>query len=524
MLYRAFLIGGRFGYHLDPFGAALNSGAPITALVHLQDDRAEDQRVIIVCGDQILAENAAADPSTADDITGGLTVTSGADNFCDDANFKGSQYFCNGVDVPFKVGATGNAAAIPNWYVDNRAPRCVFQKWGFLFFAGYKPTSPSSTLNPMTVNYGELQDDTTWTDNILDTVGGLSPYGDEYVTCLFEHRDFLMVGTNRRIYPISYTGISTRRFLVQRPLNVGVGGARSVVSLNGEYTFFMDSEGQIHTIRDVAEGFGDVGIQTISAKISNRVANLNSSRIQYTQGAYWKERGFVCFLVSAGITQSTHNEIWVLDINEFPLDSPDHRAAKWFPWTDITSANVLRIMQRDSASVSSASEPSVTGDEFLYFGSTTGWVKRFSEEISYDEADDATQNPIQTEFGTKFYDFGHPDVQKSIPECLWTMEPASEDQGPTARINYDFGAYFSNSAEIDMNANLAGGDLLGSTFILGTSRLAQGTQATQSRDGFFGAGLFASLELDHQLQGTVAWKMQRATPSVELRGIPQEVR
>ena len=523
--YRADLIGGRFGFHRDPFGAALNSGAAITGIFDFKSNKDASHRPIFISGAKIFAENAAADPSTATDITDVCAVVNSANALFSGVVFRDQLIVTQrggtaATHVPIAIPATGNAAPLAGWFTNNRTCEYVHSQFNYLFFAGFNRSgTPTSAQNPMNVAYSELNDETGgWADSrFVEKIGGLSSYGDEYVTGLFRHRDFLMVGTNKRIYPVTYTGEVYGLFAIQRPLDVGLASQHSVISINGEYTFFMDPTGNVHAIHDVARGFGSIGIQSVSRKIKNHVSSFSRSMLKYVTSAYMSERGWCVWSVPYGVGATSKNELLVLDVNNFPLDEPDHRIARWHRWTGV-AANVLATMTRDSNSVAAASEPSATGEQFLYFGTTTGWAKRFTDSISYDETDAGVQTDIQTTIATKYFDFAQPDDQKSIVEVRWNMEPAQAIIGPSARVDYDFGARNSNTRNIDMDSNLASGDVLDSTFILDSSRLGSEASITTSKDYFKSAGAVASVRIDKALSGTQKWKLQQMVMLVEQRG------
>ena len=523
--YRSNLIGGRFGYHRDPFAAALNGGTPITGIFDFKSNKDGTHRPIFIAGGKIYAEDASADPSTGSDITGACAVVNSANALFTGTTFRDQLIVTQrggtaATHVPIAIPNTGNAAPLAGWFANNRTCEYVHAQFNYLFFGGFNRSGvPTNPQNPMNVAYSELNDETAgWSDTrFVEKIGGLSSYGDEYVTGLFRHRDFLMIGTNRRIYPIVYTGEVYGLFAVQRPLDVGLASQHSVVSINGEYTFFMDPTGNIHAIHEVARGFGAVGVQAVSRKIKNHVASFSRSMIKYVTSAYMSERGWCVWSVPYGVGATSKNELLVLDVNDFPLDEPDHRVARWHRWTNV-AANALAVMTRDTSSVANSTEPAAAGEQFLYFGTTTGWAKRFTDSISYDETDAGVQDNIQTELATKYFDFAQPDDQKSIVEVRWNMEPAQAIVGPTARIEYDFGSRRSNTRNIDMDSNLANNDLLGSTFILGSSKLASASGVTSSKDYFKGAGSVASVQISKALSGTEQWKMQQMVMLVEQRG------
>jgi len=524
-LYRADLIGGRFGSHRDPFAAALNSGAPVTGVFDFKSAKDTVHRPIFVAGNKIYEEVSGADPSTANDVVGTAVVINAQNALITGAVFNDTLVMTQsggtaGTHVPFTIAGTGNAAPLAGWFANNRTCEFVHAQFNYLFFGGFnRDGAPTSVQNSMNVAYSDLNISTSgWNDTrFVEKIGGLSAYGDEYVTGMFRHRDFLMIGTNKRIYPVIYTGNTAGLFAIQRPLDVGLASQHSVVSINGEFTFFMDPFGNIHAIHELANRFGAVGIQFMSRKIKNYTSNFAKGMLKYVTATYDTGRGWAIWSVPYGVGATVKNELLVLDVNDFPLDAPDHRIAKFHRWTGI-SANSLAMMARDTGSVANSSEPSAPGERFIYFGTQTGWIKRFTETISYDESDAGVQTGIESEIATKYFDFASPDEQKSVVEVRWNMEPAQLATGPTAVVEYDFGARRSNSRVIDMDSNLAAGDLLDTTFILDSSRLASEEAITTSKDYFKSAGVHASLRINKSLSGTQTWKMQQATLMVEQRG------
>jgi hypothetical protein len=534
------LLRSRLGTDLDPIdptGSALNGGTPITGIFDCIVKNESVHETIWVAGNKIYEEETA-DPSTMTDITGLTVPVAGKDNVFTGAIFEDSLYLASTQIVPQKVtlgAGPSTVADVSNWLSTGTAPKpgLVFTKWQYLFFAGFFSTTDTGNgYHPMSVMHGELNADDAWFDgNRVDKIGGLSTFGDEYVTALFEHRDFLMIGTNRSIYPVTYTGNNFGRFAIQRRINVGVAHQRAVASINGEFTIFMSPNGDIHTIREVAETFGGLGVsRPLSEKVRNYVRDLNPGRIRYTIAEFWNEYGWVVFAVSKGAIQSTNNELLILDLNDFPLDDPDPQRASWWRWKSDAGwdFNSMALLRRDGQTASSASvtsDKSTTGREVLFCGSTTGWPRKFSDEFSYDETEAGVDTNIVTDVLTKYWDFGEPSSEKSVVEMQWAMEPSSTDDGPVATILYDYGQGTSGSRQINMDTNLGAEYLLGTTFIWGTATWGSDEGAVaQSKDYFEEAGTFAALKLRQSLSGTIKWKLQRAVATVEKRGeVPEAI-
>jgi hypothetical protein len=102
------------------------------------------------------------------------------------------------------------------------------------------------------------------------------------------------------------------------------------------------------------------------------------------------------------------------------------------------------------------------------------------------------------------------------------MEPSTEDDGPTADIQYDYGVKSSRARQINMTGNIGEGDVWDSTFVWDVSRWSSTNQITRNRIRFINGGTNASLRLRQRLNGTMQWKMQSATLILELRGVSPE--
>lgn len=541
-LERANLLRSRYGFYIDPFGAALNSGADITGIYDFKSESDAKHFVVVVAGTKVYAEDNSGDPSTVTDITAGTGPPTGVpedgpDKITTGVVFKDQLLLCQSEGTTGVIGGSivptsydndeSTSATLSGWYSDDRKPELIHSQWNFVFTAGYNTgASPTAVLNPMTVNHSELNDANTWLEfNYVDKIGGISTYGDEYVTALFRHRDFLMIGTNKRIYPISYTGVVGSRFIVQRPLEVGVAHQRSVVSINGEFTFFMDPRGRIHTIREAASSFGDVGISDISRKVRNYVNSWTRNRIRFVHGVFDQKLGTIVWFVNNG------TEALVLDVNNFPLEEPDPRLASWFKWTNV-SANASAMLSRDSdpadtdtaAASRTTSEPDSDGSEAVFFGTKTGWLKRFSNSVSFDESDAEVQDTIATRAETKYFDFAVPDSKKKVVRVDWNMLPASTNPGPSATWLYDFGRTQSNTVTIDMDTSVGTVNLYNNGVLYNDGATYGGASSltAKSKTRFINGGTFASLQINQFLSGTTQWKLQSAVALVERSGAIRE--
>jgi len=381
-------------------------------------------------------------------------------------------------------GVPANSAALVTF--TSTAPaqidaKYIFEKWNYGFLGGMNGTSVED--NPMVVRHSAINDMTSWpTANTIggtSAIGGLSAYGDEFITGFADYTDnrgdYLLVLTNKAIYPIVLD--ATADFAVTSAVQNGCVSQRAFVSLgldSGDAVYL--SEYGVHSIRQ-SQAHGGAETRFLSWKIRNTFKTLNKARLKYAWGTYWRDEGYVLFAVTTG-SNTSHDLILALDVKDVEeLSAENVRWSLWRPQS--ISVNAL-LAARDKTT---------TNKQYVYLGTTNGNVCRFTRDTY---SDLGTAYPVQMR--TKHNHFGVPGIQKGAGDVYVHAQPEGTHQ-PTMRLVFDFGARTGAPKKIKLKTS--GG-------VYGTSSYGTGTYAnrnTTSVNKFYCTGQGETVAVDFQHQG-----------------------
>lgn len=395
----------RMGYEKHPQTTAITGTPAITGLYDFVFAEGDSKEFVCVAGTKIYKDVS----NTWTDITGAVTITAGQNNVFTFTTFKDTMVATNGVDVPIKWTGTGNAAVLGG--SPPTAPY-IYRKWNRLFLTGH---------SGLIIRYSALGDHETWAAGNTITPDS---YGDEYVTGLGEWRDYLMLLTNKRIVPVSYTGDETAPFAWASlaPLMVGCVHQRAFANI-GDDAVFMSDKG-IHSV-NITERYGDFEEKFLSySKIKNLFDGLAGARRKYAIALYYPPEQSVVFLVSDGGQSSNQIAIW-LDLKG--------AAVKFSRWDNFT-ANAACI-RRDSQQV-----------PYIYFGNTAGQTNRFREALDAD-AGAAFNKTVET----PWVDLGEPAIVKYLRYLETEME-----YGGTYSINVDIFYDYNMDADSTLTLSMSG--------------------------------------------------------------------
>jgi hypothetical protein len=473
------------------------------------NDFGREQFVVVAGGELYTTATGAA-------LTkGAALITPGADNLWTFANFQDTLFACGGTDTDSfwywdgtagRLGdGTNQAIILENTLAPvSIHPKFVLQKWGRLYVAGMNPPNPDNTYNRMIVRYNEIGQDPTptgWTSSLLSwplgnsigtgenvgDTGGLSDYGDEYITGLTSYTDpsgdWMMICTNRGL--ASVRRLADGRHHIDASTDTGLVNQHAWANLGkdaGDAVYM--SENGIHSLRQSRQ-FGAREDAYLSWKIRNTFNSLDRSRFPYVSSGYDQQEGYVIFLVSGPNNTGTHDMLLCLDTRgtrnanrlELTADS-----AKWHIW-ELGSgyeANLLRVV-RDPA-----------GIPRLYAGTTDGDVGHLTRTIY----SDFTTGSYPCRFQTAHASFGAPWLEKSAGDMTLDIQPGGDYMPEVFRV-FDLGARQGPTISLDMGVRptslLGGSDLLGSTFVLGS------TQNDTFRKHLYatGAGSTVGLRFEH---------------------------
>lgn len=356
----------------------------------------------------------------------------------------------------------------------DQSPKYILQKWGRLYVAGMNPavadTDPS--YNKMCVRYNEIGQDPTpyaWTNvqtswppgNTIGTgenvgdVGGLSEYGDEFITGLASYEDpsgdWMMICTNRGL--ASVRRLADGRHWIDSTTGTGLVHQHAWVNLGKDAgdAIYMSDQG-IHSLRQSRQ-FGAREDTFLSWKIRNTFNSLDRSRFHLVSGAYDPQEGYVVFLVTGPNGSAEHDMLLCLDTHGVGQLTAD--TAKWHIWEmgGAFKMNLLRVIR----------DP--TGKPRLYGGTTTGEIGHLSRTIYSDWGGD-----YACRFQTAHASFGAPWLEKSAGDLALDIQPGGDHKPMLNRV-FDLGKRTGPTHAIDMAvlppSTLGGAGLLGSTFVLG---------------------------------------------------------
>lgn len=421
-----------------------NNGSACTGLFDFTRSAGSASDFVGIFGDKIYKDVA----SVWTDITGSVTITAGQNNVFTGAVFKNVLIVTNGVDAPIKWTGTGNAAALGG---SPPTSPYVCAKWGRLFMA---PTSDRGIIQ-----YSAVNDHESWAagDQLRIFVAG-----EEWITGLASWKDFLLVLTNKQIYPVTANegeGVYLQPFNVDKnkPIQSGVAHQRAFVTI-GNDAVFMDWHGQIRSLGATTQ-YGNLEEAALSRKIAPRtLKSLNLSRVTRAVAAYLPTEDWIVFAVSIG-TLTTNTLLLVLDLKDTSLFLDPVRAKP--KWTRFTGLSANAFVTR-----------TVSRTQYLYFGGYTGFVSRFNDTVLNDAADVAGASrwdtalwdtalwdsgvatggqPFAKIAKTKWFDFGSPHMVKS----LRTFAVEAEKNNSTLTINHYFD--YNEAATGAVSLSLAAG-------------------------------------------------------------------
>ncbi len=245
----------------------------------------------------------------------------------------------------------------------------------------------------------------------------------------------LFVTKGRKTYRIE--GNSPENF---RPVEVSLGiggiGQRTAVPVDLDEIVYASQKG-IHAL-SATDTYGDFEGAFLSKKIQKTFNEFNKGRLRYIQGAYLPDLNSVAFAVSEG-SDSTNNDIYFYNF----------LTKEWYRWPNISCQALGTKLNSD-------------GETKLLMGTSNGRVLEAQNNTYSDFGTLGIAYRVKT--GTIYVD-GNPHSVKGFKRLTFLYKPIGDYEFTcTVRIdNYDPQAYSF--------AQESSSDLLGSTFVVGSSEL-----------------------------------------------------
>lgn len=366
---------------------------------------------------------------------GAVQITSGQNNVWTFAQHAGKVYMAGGAATDtfnsWDLEAGNNVAHVP--ILDNASaamfPKYVIEYNNFLHVNGFEGTAVDN--NPMMARYSALNDGDTWPiENNYggqSAIGGFDSFGHTFSTGFGRYvdneGDWLLYLTNKRIFPVRFTGDSAKPFVIDSGIQNGCVHQRAFVSLgldSGDAIYI--SEHGIHSLRQSQQYGGKID-RFISWKIRNTFRALNKSRLKFAVGAYWKTKGLVVFAVTSG-GNTKHDMLLALDVRD--VDTIDAEHARWYIWKLPSTLHINAMTQARSDD----------DDWYIYVGTVEGDVCRLNVETFMDLA-----VGYNWDFITKHNDFGIPGARKTLGDYYLEsqVDATSADYDILIKPIFDYG-------------------------------------------------------------------------------------
>lgn len=312
------------------------------------------------------------------------------------------------------------------------------------------------------LHYSAVGDSEQWngdsTSGALDVFPGDGDSEGLQVLCP-PFRSVMHVGKGQRLYRIN--GDDEANYspdLVTTGL--GIISHHSVVAIDLDDETFMSSRG-VHSLA-ATEQFGDFNAQFLSKDIQNEFNSFVSTRLKYAHGCYLPELNTVFFAVTED-SNSQNNALHLMNTN----------SKKWtrIPDVDCQSLGSRRVGARDS----------------LMIGTSNSRLVQFSGDTGLDYGTDIYRFRVKT--GT-IYPQGRPDAVSMFKRFALLYKPRGNFT-ITAKLKID-----NQPIQALSFSQTSGGDVLGSTFILGSSFLGSSNVLAPYEQQIEGVGRGISIELE----------------------------
>lgn len=293
--------------------------------------------------------------------------------------------------------------------------------------------------NPDRVHYSSPGNHTEWqgygNSGVVDIgLGDGDPEGIVSIAPPF--KGALFVSKSKTLYRFSQPGIETSPIeKVSNGISAISHGA--AVNIDMDDCLFISDRG-FHSM-GTTNAYGDFTGSFLSEKIQNAFNSFTDSRKKYTQGIYLSKYSSVFFTVSQN-AGSTQDMVWAYNV----------KFKEWYRWPNVNLASVSKYT--DSS-----------GTDNLMFGDYESRLVKVNPLVYTDYGTDTIPYLVKT---GKIYVDGNPNSIKAFKRLGLLFKP----QGTfsfTVTVKID-----NQPSQSLVFTKSTSGDLLGSTFILGTSTLA----------------------------------------------------
>lgn len=314
-----------------------------------------------------------------------------------------------------------------------------------LWMAG-DPSAPSTVFFSETLPNGPRGD---WNSGDAGSIQ-INPGDGDEIRCMVSYKDNLFIfkgphkGSIHRIEGTSPTGsdpFARRDFLVK---------GLPAISPNATFLYqddlaFMTADGDIHGLKATA-AYGDFGAAALTAQISTLLRDrISRQHLWKAESVNWPGRGIALTVVPAD-GESYPNIILAMD---YRFGTP-----RWAIWEDYDCCSMAQIVdsQKDNALT-------------VFLGGYDKGIRRI------DQPDYANRNPTGLGYAAMTGRVTTPWISYGGAQSRFTLESASIYAKPDGYSTVTFGWSRDGKKQQTETLSAQGGDLLGTTFILGSSIL-----------------------------------------------------
>jgi len=243
---------------------------------------------------------------TWDDVTGGISITSGTP--FDYEMYNTYLFMTNGSDVPIKyiTGDTASAAGIPSGLTE---AKYVSQFNNYLFYGNVKV---SGTSYPTRIYWSALR--TPETFDSADWIE-VSRNDGQQITGLKVLSDRLVVYKEKSIYNVFYTGDADIPFILP-----GGGKSNSSVGCIAPFSIQEVENGHVFLSYDGIYYYDGMNSTRLSDRITTTITGYNQTRLnQATSMVYKSKSRYLLALPSSGQTKNDRVILWDYYNNAFSV-------------------------------------------------------------------------------------------------------------------------------------------------------------------------------------------------------------
>lgn len=294
------------------------------------------------------------------------------------------------------------------------------------------------------LHYSETFDETLWLGFGDSGAVPINP-GDgdpEGILNAYVYKGFIVAAKKDSRHRI--TGDSPENFQ-RETISNGMGNEGILSIPVDEIDVFFASRRGIHS-QQVTDQYGDTNAAYLSSDIKPSFNDFESEKLKFIQGAYIPELNSVAMSITEQGEQSP-NDVWLYNIEARVPEKQTPGA--WYRWPNVSCTALSRRF--------------TTGKHKLIFGTLNGRVIQAQKENDFtDFGTSGIQFKIKT--GT-IYPGGDPQTWKAFKRITMIYRPKGN-------FSFDVLAKIDNQQQQGFAFNeISGLDLLGETFILGTSLL-----------------------------------------------------